>query len=324
MFFFFNLVVYNYLGETALRVLCVLTQIHFETVEPLIPQILSALKTVSSALQCRCYRALMHFTQTSQALQSDSQALLRSLLEFYSKTRTIPSYISALTVCLSRESFTGSLLDGQNIYYASTSGVLLSIGHIEYISRVVKTYVTPGQVLETIQILLDALKSAWNTYSDSFIDGMDVDQAKTPQKSRSKKKQRTENSDRPLSDTRAESSAISFALTARIVSAVLPSLPFSSLHPSSLSSARDLVSTAWKDFLFDAASSHLSVKNPPDWLQQTTRAASLRIRHALLSSSAVRLLGISSTDFEISSNIAGVISSSSTLPELVIELVRNS
>ncbi|KAH8114627.1 hypothetical protein DFH11DRAFT_1543891 [Phellopilus nigrolimitatus] len=287
-------------SEAALKIICVLTHIDLEIISPLTGEILSDIITMNpSDLPA-------------------SQSLLHELLDFHSKTRTIPVFLAVLIDCLSNSS--GSL-----------AATFLSLAHLEGLSRAIKGFLTPGQTPETVQAVLEALEAVWITYADSSgsDDTMDVDEDANDRASNTKsangRKQKRRKTDEPaVPMSPKERAALSYSFVARAVAVILPSLPFSTLPESSYATVCSSISEAWEKFLGNAAQSAFSEKtNAPCWTDQIVTAATLRIRHAFATCSSLRSLNTLDARMIPCGMTAGLIRFAETTPELIVELLRS-
>ncbi|KAH8101671.1 hypothetical protein DFH11DRAFT_1788975 [Phellopilus nigrolimitatus] len=302
-------------SKAALKIICVLTHIDLEIISPLTGEILSDIITMNpSDLPA-------------------SQSLLHELLDFHSKTRTIPVFLAVLIDCLSNSSgkFSGDFSEVQKAHRACTSGPLLSLAHLEGLSRAIKGFLTPGQTPETVQAVLEALEAVWITYADSSgsDDTMDVDEDANDRASNTKsangRKQKQRKTDEPaVPMSPKERAALSYSFVARAVAVILPSLPFSTLPESSYATVCSSISEAWEKFLGNAAQSAFSEKtNAPCWTDQIVTAATLRIRHAFATCSSLRSLNTLDARMIPCGMTAGLIRFAETTPELIVELLRS-
>ncbi|KAH8120637.1 hypothetical protein DFH11DRAFT_1685876 [Phellopilus nigrolimitatus] len=303
--------VLNDIGSWAVNALSTSTgKHHFEIISPLTGEILSDIITVR----------FEHKYMMNPSDLPASQSLLHELLDFHSKTRTIPVYLAV-----------GDFSEVQKAHRACTSGPLLSLAHLEGLSRAIKGFLTPGQTPETVQAALEALEAVWITYADSSgsDDTMDVDEDASDRASNTKsangRKQKRRKTDEPaIPMPPKERAALSYSLVARAVAVILPSLPFSTLPESSYATVCSSISEAWEKFLGNTAQSAFSEKtNAPCWTDQIVTAATLRIRHALATCSSLRSLNTLDARIIPCGKTAGLIRFAETTPELIVELLRS-
>ncbi|KAH8107347.1 hypothetical protein DFH11DRAFT_1549620 [Phellopilus nigrolimitatus] len=219
--------------------------------------------------------------------------------------------------------FSGDFSEVQKAHRACTSGPLLSLAHLEGLSRAIKGFLTPGQTPETVQAVLEALEAVWITYADSSgsDDTMDVDEDANDRASNTKsangRKQKRRKTDEPaVPMSPKERAALSYSFVARAVAVILPSLPFSTLPESSYATVCSSISEAWEKFLGNAAQSAFSEKtNAPCWTDQIVTAATLRIRHAFATCSSLRSLNTLDARMIPCGMTAGLIRFAETTPE---------
>ncbi|KAI5119926.1 hypothetical protein M0805_000891 [Coniferiporia weirii] len=305
-------------SDAALRILCILSRVDFEIINPLMREIFSELLLINSS--------------TSPA----AQVLLHELLDFHSKTRTIPSYLSCLIDCLVSGPLSEKKIDKYTVPHLfhrdCASGSLLCLAHLGEVSRAVKAFLTPGQTSDTVQATLLSLGAAWGAYLDSKDAAMDIAEDQTIKGLKTKdhgdrksKRRKVDDSFSSMSTT--DRSAVSYSLVARVVAVILPSLPFSTLPESTYNIVRSSIGTVWVESLGKAVLTGLDVSSQMSrnkrWAGQIVTAATLRICHALNMCPSLR-----SSEFlrqeivPLSSSIA-MIRSEEANPELVVELLRS-
>ncbi|THH11364.1 hypothetical protein EW145_g684 [Phellinidium pouzarii] len=304
--------------ESALRILCVLSHVDFEIINPLLSEIFSGLITIQS-------------TSFPSA-----QALLHNLLDFHSKTRTIPSYLSTLIDCLSgcptSKRIVKKYTEPIRLHRDCASGSLLGLAHLEEVSRAVKGFLTSGQTPEAVQALLEIFNASWSSYSDDHNAMMDVDENEAMtaveilRKSENKKSKRRKVETLSIPMSARELSAVSYSLVARVIAIVLPSLPFSTLPEPSYAILRSSITEAWMGIRKNAAL--IAFNALPEtsvgerWASQIVTASTLRICHALNMCPSLRSLDTMSTETVPSGQTASMIRSAGTTPELIVELIN--
>ncbi|KAL5518587.1 hypothetical protein ACEPAH_270 [Sanghuangporus vaninii] len=270
-------------SETALRILCAVSRIDFDFLSPLLPDVLAALLTMNPCVY------------------PSTQTLLHVVLDFHSNTRTMPSYLSLVLKALSDNNALRTASTAPQAHRLCTSGALLSLAHLEELSRSIRAFLTPGQTEAAVDSSLSALRNAWTAYSERANTGCF---ATEPEK--------------------VEYEALRYSLAARTIAVILPSLPFSSLSEPTLASVIKSVSSTWNMALSEAARVAFSGSSLSSngWAVQCVSAATLRIRHAVLTCPALRASGLSSPSIATGKDTARCIQSIVTIPEFIIELLR--
>ncbi|KAL5495654.1 hypothetical protein ACEPAI_1117 [Sanghuangporus weigelae] len=269
--------------ETALRILCAVSCIDFDFLSPLLPDVLAVLLTMNPSVY------------------PSTQTLLHIVLDFHSNTRTMPSYLTLVLKALSDYNTPRMASTVPQTHRLCTSGALLSLAHLEELSRSIRSFLTPGQTEAAVDSSLSALRNAWTDYSERADTGCF---AMEPEK--------------------VEYEALRYSLVARAVAVILPSLPFSSLSEPALASVLESVSSTWSIALSEAARAAFSGSSPSSngWAAQCVSAATLRVRHAVLMCPALCASGLSSPSIVTGKDTAECIQSIATIPEFIIELLR--
>ena len=245
---------------------------------------------------------------------------LSEFINFYSKTRTIPAYIALLLECLSNDSskeLSNTNDSPCNLLREYVSGVVLSAPHLEALARACQTFITPGQTPDVASLLIVSLERVWKYFNDANADMMDVDGGansgrKDPDRSAVR-----------LSITRVDQSAFAYAMTARVVGALLPSLPFTSLTMSTLSAIKARVTQMRSGPVQEAiVLLDESEVDSIEWTNQAVGAAALRVCHTLVMCRPLLCDDLLDGRGLLLRKAAKFIGSKQTIPELVIELVR--
>jgi hypothetical protein len=90
--------------------------------------------------------------------QDSASELLVALLDFHTRARAMPAYVKALLDSSEK------LVVTADVYTTSLSSEALSSMHLEQLSKATANYLTPGQVMNTVDTLIDYLKRRWDTY----------------------------------------------------------------------------------------------------------------------------------------------------------------
>lgn len=193
------------------RCLAIISGLNYTVVEPHLPSILRACATVGGILFLRLDTLIG--IQCHPSSSSSCQDLMRVIIEYHSKTRTLPDYLNVVhqvLVSLSSEDGSPSL----HAFCGIMNGPLLAHSHGSQLIQSLSTFITPGQtpkVAETISRVLEDLSRSVQ---------------KLP-RGPSKKNKKNEQSSAFTSVS--PSLLIRLAFLLRLASYVLPGLPASSL-----------------------------------------------------------------------------------------------
>ncbi|EJD04377.1 uncharacterized protein FOMMEDRAFT_155506 [Fomitiporia mediterranea MF3/22] len=275
--------------DAAIQILCILVRIEYDLINPFLLEIFSGLLALNPSTH------------------ASSQTLLREILDFHSKTRTIPAYLAALLECLTNGKAIARYSDMRIARRDCVSGALLCLEHVEYLSRCIKSFLTPGQTPEVTSSSLAVLQRSWSAYSGVHpVDGTDRDAMDV---------------DATIS---TECKALAYSLVARILVVIIPSLPFSSLSENACAMVQENIANTWSEPLSKAIQIAFTDLESPDdrWAAQCISAATLRVRHALLMCRTLNPLDSLKSPVASSERIVALIRTSETMPELVVELLR--
>ncbi|KAF7982078.1 hypothetical protein HWV62_30382 [Athelia sp. TMB] len=238
----------------AIRALSVLTRIDYDLVDP--AKIFSRLLLTPA--------------------ESESLNLLTLLLDYHTKTRTIPTYINTLLSSLSPPLQDLSLKTYTEIYASSSSGPLLSRPHLTLLAKHTHTYLTPGQLAPLAQTAFDAISGIWNAFLIAN------------EKTQGKKKKRKIDVAEKKGDADADELAIQLSLTCRIIGTVIPSLPLHSLPNSSRQNVHDNLTSISSELIRPSIAILLafikeqSGRRGDGWAAQVSAAALMRFDYALM------------------------------------------
>ena len=246
---------------------------------------------------------------------SSAQQYLRLLLEYDSKTRSLPSVIEHVSEAFSVQHLE-RIPDGPRAAYElASAGPLTSFSFLDELSRAVNSFLTPGQVLETISNVARTMKDAYGRFVERDAR-VSADRGDGPRKKRRK-------SEGPPAEDRSDSEyhAVSFALLARIMVVVLRSLPLHSLTDDTRAEAersvRELNSAVAARALAEGlgGNSRLASRH---W--QLVVAGALRLQYGLARAPGLQLA--LRLEDEFPSVMLRHISSEEVIPEVVVEMVR--
>jgi hypothetical protein len=232
-------------------------------------------------------------------------AFLELLMDYHTKTHTMPVYVSSLLTavsCLSPES--------QGFYHVSSSSPLFHRSHLERLGKCVHRFLTPGQTVEIVRSILQKLKNDWESFYSAS------SQHSTEQ--RSKRRKLEARSDHT---TNPEILAVSFCWSSRIASIVLLSLPVEAIPQTVRLDVLKLLEEAQTTFiqfsLYKMVDSIREVDSSDTWATQIVTAAILRFWNTLNGSDIFR----HPPDQKTSTALLDVTRDHAILPELLLELV---
>ncbi|KAH9890919.1 Urb2/Npa2 family-domain-containing protein [Cubamyces lactineus] len=281
--------------DSAVQVLALLTRIDYDLMSTsaavLFPRLVAIPSAISSTLQ-----------------------YLKLLLEYDSKTRNLPASIMHVSDAFSVPHLQRIPGGPRAAYEAASAGPLTSLTFLDELSRAVHSFLTPGQVLETIGDISRTLKDAHAHFLDREAK-LSADRGDGPRKKRRK--------DTSLSEDRTEPEyhAVSFALIARTMVVVLRSLPLHTLTDDVRLEAEkaimDVHSAVACRILRDG---FLQADRRDSWHWQMVIAGSLRLHLGLACTPG--LLQQSHLEQPILSALLASIAAPSVLQELVVEMFR--
>lgn len=198
-----------------------------------------------------------------------------------------------------------------------SAGPLTSLHFLDRISSAVHSFLTPGQVLETVRDVSRTLTDAYELFLEQE-SKLTADRGDGPRKKRKKDK------DAPIAQdgTEPEYYAVSFALIAKTTVAVLRSLPLHTLTEDTRLEVQHAVgevhstiaSRALTDGLLHAERMH-------SWHWQMAVAGALRLHYGL-----VRAPGLEQQlhlEKSLSSAMLSLLSTPGVSPELIVETVND-
>ncbi|TDL28743.1 hypothetical protein BD410DRAFT_824373 [Rickenella mellea] len=295
-------------GETNsfIEILSVIIRIDYDIISPLLPAILVWLSKARAA------------TYTS------SYPLLRLIIDYHTKTRTINSYVTLVLECLS-----GSLpVPGDNLpfhtYQSYSSSILVSSYHLEMLAEAVKGYLTPGQTPETVKSVVTVLELAQRRVEASGHNGdVPYDSPDDSQRKTKKRKLASEIDRSEKAKTEMGSATISLSLLARAAASVLPFLPLKNLPDSSVETVVSLL----REFLINANQNAIrqglappsEVSEVDRWSCQVVSASALRLFHSL----SLPPLCIVMEVGKLNDAVAKSLRDQTVLPELQVECFRH-
>jgi len=248
---------------------------------------------------------------TSQMVDSGSSAIsyLNLLLDYHSKTRTIPLYTRMLFLSFSQRPTFFS--DGsQNFYQLSSSSPLLRTAHLDRLGKYVQAFLTPSQVAETVNIIEGSLRDTSKRIPYFSLQGYNNNGDHCKQ--RIKLDANT--------DGYADS-AVAFSLSIRVASVVLAMLPFQSVPESGQRDIRRVLDELQATFIHAPINDLLKIVRERgsrgEWAAQVVMAAILRLWYTL---NGTRYLPYQ-CDPKVMTKLLDASKDHEVIPELSVELV---
>ena len=249
------------------RCLATISGLNYTVVEPHLPSILQACATVSGTL----FPNLGTLTgiQCHPSSSSSCQDLMRVIIEYHSKTRTLPEYLNVVHQVLA--SLTSN--DGHPSLHAFCgimNGPLLARSHGSQLIQSLSTFITPGQtpkVAETISRVLNDLSRSVQELPLSPL----------------KKNKKTKQSKAFTSVS--PSLPIRLAFLFRLASYVLPGLPASSLPPVAFENLRTTIRSLTADTILPATMYSITCSRSgygDAWVWNAVGAAALHLYSAVV------------------------------------------
>jgi hypothetical protein len=259
--------------------------------------------------------------KVADTAEPETLTFLGLLLDYHTKTRTMHTYISTVLSAISSP-FVSSY--PRKTYIASFSGPLISLSHLERLSKSTINFLTPGQTKDTVAHVLDTLKHSWDLFWEAQ-QRIIADSGEGPRKKRKATAGRSSSGKAGDSDVLA----IAFALTARVSSVVLSSLPLQSLPVATRLDVQRKLTDVQSSFLqlalrrtFETIGNKSTDSKEDNWACQIGSAALLRLEYTLI---AARHLSLkASTDGKMCTMMLDVVGDDGALPELCLEIVRVS
>ena len=207
--------------------------------------------------------------QSHPSSASSCQDLIRVIIEYHSKTRTLPDYLNVIHQVLA--SLTSN--DGPPSLYAFCgimNGPLLARSHGSYLIQSLSTFLTPGQTPKVAETVSQALDDIFRSVQSLL---------RRPLEKNKKNKQSS------AFTSVSPSLPIRLAFLFRLASYVLPGLPASSLPPTAFENLRTTIRSLTEDTILPAAM--LSIDCSRDgrddaWVWSAVGAAALHLYSAVV------------------------------------------
>ncbi|KAI0768505.1 Urb2/Npa2 family-domain-containing protein [Trametes elegans] len=281
--------------DNAVKVLAGLTRVDYDLMAAssavIFPRLIAIPSTVTSASQ-----------------------YLQLLLEYESKTRNLPSLIAHICQAFSVPHLQRVPGGPKAAYGAASAGPLICLPFLDDLSRAVRGFLTPGQVLETIRDVSRILQDAYGLFLEREAR-LSADRGDGPRKKRKK--------EAPVSEDRTEPEyyAVSFALVARSMTVVLNSLPLHTLTEDGRLEAEKAISEVYSAVAARAlGDGFLQSERREYWHWQTVVTGALCLHYGLASVTGLQQqvrLGQ-----PILSAMISTVSKPGASSELVVEMFR--
>lgn len=182
----------------------------------------------------------------------------------------------------------------------------------------VRTYITPGQTLDTARQVLTVLREIWERFHD-LAKAAVADRGQGPRKKR-------RISETSPSAGKEDAGAVTFALAARIASTVLTSLPLHTITEAEQARVKAAITESLSGYIREAilggTGAIMSKSSDPGrdvWAIQVTAAAALRLRYMLQMSGHAQY-GLSDQN-DMGELAAASLKADGCLPEFNVEIV---
>ncbi|GBE78138.1 hypothetical protein SCP_0110210 [Sparassis crispa] len=285
--------------NSAIELLSTLARIDYDIMSPALPAILPKLVAISE-----CMPSVLIY--------------LGLLLDYHAKTRTMPSFIVYWLDAFSIHHIQAVGQQPRTVYHDTFSGSLLSPSYLTRLSNSIRSFLTPGQVLETVQIALQTFKDAFDKFTqhDAANAAIHGDGAR--------KKRKKGSSTAPAKSADPEWAAVSFALVARAVVVILTSTPMHAILEDVHHEIQQLlheVCSAMVPVAPEEALDRLGKDRKDTWGWQIVAGAALRVHYGLTMSPQLQF-DVPFDEHITSKMLSSVISEESS-PEFSLEMFRS-
>lgn len=291
--------------QIAIQCLCVLSRIDYDLVEASTSRILPKFLT-------------LHQSSRGDLTANYAHEFLSLSLSFHTKTRTLPVHISHLIDSCTQLLHLSSLSIRAS-YDGLVASPALTMSHLNKLSRAVRTFITPGQTLDTARQVLAALREIWEHFRD-----MEKVAAADRGRGARKKRRIPETSNAGKADP--DVGAVTFTLAARIAMTVLTSLPLHTITEAEQAQLKTTVTESLAGFVREAILtgtgaiiSGSSERERDAWAIQVVAAAALRLSYMLQLSGRVRYGHNDQND--LGELAAAGLKVDDCLPEFYVEIV---
>lgn len=281
-----------------------ITRIDHDIVLPALPRILPQLLRVGGHLTID--QKTNNGAGSTCLVSSSSLGFLDLILDFHTKTRTIPIHVSNLLdmACSPKHIASADSDDSSQIYQSRSACVLFRPAYLSLLAKRVEMFVTPTQSLLLAQTIAERLESAWK--------GLE-------------KAARHARQERESDDVHPDILAVRLSLLTTLASAVLSSLPARTLPSDERASYITVVDSLRRSFIFKVVGKLCKKQRDHEshevWGWQISAAAALRMGYVLDSSRDLGLPQPTECDPELLKKLRDLAESKHVLPELGLEVV---
>ncbi|KAH9921960.1 Urb2/Npa2 family-domain-containing protein [Epithele typhae] len=287
-------------NDCAVKLLASLTRLDYDSTSPsfalVLPKMVAMHRNVPSATQ-----------------------FLKLLVEYDSKTRSIPSFIGHVCEAFSSRRLQRIPGGAKAAYRIACNGPLTSITFYDELARAVHNFLTPGQVLGAIQYVAQRLEDAYT----GFLDGAARRAADSGDGAR---KRRKKDRDRDAHEESGEDDghlAVSFVLVARTAAAVLRAIPLHTLTEDVRAEAERAILGVHAAVVGRALADGFGTGQGgrrESWSWQLVLAGALRLHYSLALTHGLPTQP--PLEQEIAEVTLSCVEDEGVIPELVVEVLR--
>ncbi|KAH9947654.1 Urb2/Npa2 family-domain-containing protein [Amylocystis lapponica] len=241
------------------------------------------------------------------------------LLDYHSTIRAIQSFVLHWFDALSVQHLQAVSEQPRDAYSSASSGPLLSFPFLDRLSKAMHSFLTPGQVLDIVQAILQRWKDAFISFKEQARSVA----ADHGEGTRKKRKIVASLASGKHSDP--EWAAVTFSLLSKAVVVVLVSLPVHSVLEDVRQEIRLAIREAYSLIVPRALKNTFKVMGSDNrtetWHWQVVACAALRAHYGLVTVPRLSL-DLRLDDQYISKMLLAAISEE-TLPEFAVEMLRN-
>lgn len=246
---------------------------------------------------------------------------LELLLDYHTKTRTIPAHLLHLLAAL------GENLDidrARSTYNDVTTGSILGLAHLERLAKSIHNFVTPGQCLEVITITAEILEQTWINFQEAH------EKSKADLGDGARKRRKLDASGLFVDDpaSQEEILAVRFAFMCRLVSVIWPAVPVHLVAEDVKAKIRESVEHLRENVILSGVKGMKKIGGKSDrrgldtWHWEVAVAAVLRLQYTLASSKTLPIEIV--RDEKAEARMLKVLGSDECLPDLKLEIVSSS
>ncbi|EMD41711.1 hypothetical protein CERSUDRAFT_128752 [Gelatoporia subvermispora B] len=284
--------------QKALDVLAALVRIDYDLMSPTLPTILPRLAMVpQGGLSVLTYLGLV--------------------LDHHAKIRSMLPFMLQLLDAFSTPWLQNTEELPRTVYQLASSGPLLFPTFLDRLAKAVHTYLTPGQLAETADAILEKLRTAY----DEFTEAQAQAAADFGDGSRKKRKKDRRESLPATGQADPDWAAVKFSLLSQVVVLCLTSLPLHTVLDDVRQNVQHAIREAITAILPTAVTSACrGEERRHTWAAQLVGAAALRVHYSLVT--ARRIQFDSLCDKNLRSVMLDAVKSEETMPQLSLEMYR--